>query len=258
MALAGMIFKKASKVGSSVFGLKRGIDYILRPALMLFMIGIVSAVLRFALLGTVGVDLVIDASITVLVGVPFVGLGYLMLVHQEREQRSLISVAQTDDLTGLPNRRAFSRRSERALRAGRDGYFVIIDADHFKRVNDTLGHPSGDVCLQAIADRIKGVLRKDDLIGRIGGEEFGVLLFDRSMEDLQRFSGRLCFPIKVSLPGHPEPLRLTVSAGATRIVGDDTMSSVATRADEALIAAKKSGRERMVLWRRKSKKKDAA
>jgi diguanylate cyclase (GGDEF)-like protein len=141
---------------------------------------------------------------------------------------------------------------------GRHGYFLIIDADHFKRVNDTLGHPSGDLCLQAIADRILSVLRKDDLIGRIGGEEFGVLLFDRTMEEIQRFSGRLCFPIKVSVPGHRELLRLTVSAGATEINPNDTLSKLTARADEALIAAKKNGRERMVLWRNRLEQREVA
>ncbi len=240
------------------FGIRRGIDYVLRPLMLLVLMAALNAGLKNSIVGTTGAALLLDIGITMLVCVPFVFLVYVIMMHQIKEQRGLISDAQTDDLTGLPNRRAFSRRTERALRTGRHGYFLIIDADHFKRVNDTLGHPSGDLCLQAIADRIKSVLRKDDLIGRIGGEEFGVLLFDRTMEEIQRFSGRLCFPIKVSVPGHNDLLRLTVSAGATEINPNDTLSNLTARADEALIAAKKNGRERMVLWRNRLTQSEVA
>jgi len=163
-----------------------------------------------------------------------------------------------DVLTNLLNRRfmhtVLSREINLQRRKDSIGFsLLLLDLDHFKRINDTLGHPSGDVCLQAIADRIKNILREYDLIGRIGGEEFGVLLFERTIEELQRTAGRLCFPINVSIQGHPEPLRLTVSAGATEIRPGDRIEDVTTRADEALIGAKNNGRERMVLWRHAKK-----
>lgn len=232
-----------------VFAIRRPIDIVLRPAMFLIAVAIVQLAVKITFTDLRGSDLLIDTVLSLLIATPFVCLCFALLYEQDRQQRDLSNEAQTDELTGLPNRRAFFRRSKAALRAGSQGYFLIIDADHFKRINDTLGHPSGDVCLQAIADRIQNILRENDLIGRIGGEEFGVLLFDRSLEELQRTAGRLCFPINVSIQGHPEPLRLTVSAGATQIRPGDTIEDVTTRADEALIGAKNNGRERMVLWR---------
>jgi len=248
-----MLSRKIFRIVFSALAIRRPIDIVLRPALFLFAITIVQLAVKITLTELRGSDLLIDTVLVLLITTPFVCLCFALLYEQDRQQRDLSNEAQTDELTGLPNRRAFFRRSKSALRAGRQGYFLIIDADHFKRINDTLGHPSGDVCLQAIADRIKNILREYDLIGRIGGEEFGVLLFERTIEELQRTAGRLCFPINVSIQGHPEPLRLTVSAGATEIRPGDRIEDVTTRADEALIGAKNNGRERMVLWRHAKK-----
>ncbi len=240
------------------FAVRHRVDYVLRPMVMLAGVAVVNFAVKVPLTGLSGTPLVMDTAMTLMVAFPFVVICYALLLYQSKVQRNLSTEAQTDELTGLPNRRAFFRRAERALANDANGFFLILDADHFKRVNDTLGHQSGDVCLQAIADRIKSVLRPDDLVGRIGGEEFGIVFLDRTMEDLQRLAGRICFPIKVSLPGHPEPLRLTLSAGATEISANDNISLLTSRADEALIAAKNNGRERMVLWRRNTAKNPAA
>ena len=244
-----MVLRQVSKALYVTFGFRRPIDYVLRPILMLACIFSMNYGVKNQLTNMDRNELLYDSLLGALIGLPFVGLCYLVISHQAIQQRKFSSEAQTDELTNLPNRRALFSRAKDALRQKRNGFFLIIDADHFKRINDTFGHPTGDVCLQAVADRISSLLRKDDLIGRIGGEEFGVLLFDRTLEELQRLSGRLCFPIQAGIPGHSEPLRITVSAGATEIQPKDTIEALTTRADEALIAAKNNGRERMVLWR---------
>lgn len=244
-----MVLQWFSGVLLAVFGVNKTVDYVFRPILMLALICLVNAGVKMTLGNLNGKDLLVDTGLTLLVALPFVFICFTLLLYQAREHESLSNDARTDELTGLPNRRAFFKRTKDALRKRREGYFLIIDADHFKRINDTLGHPSGDICLQAVADRIRGLLKETDLIGRIGGEEFGVFLFDRTQEDLQRFAGRLCFPISVNIQGQSELLRITLSAGATEIGPDDVIQSVTSRADEALIAAKNNGRERMVLWR---------
>jgi len=244
-----MVLRKISRTILTIFSLQRPIDYVIRPAIMTLSYCSVYICVKAWLTGLSGQALLVDASIALLIASPFVFLCFLLLHEQGRQQAELSTVAQTDELTGLPNRRSFFSQTKAALTSKRQGFFLIIDADHFKRINDTLGHPTGDVCLQAVADRIRSILREQDLIGRIGGEEFGVLLFDRSLDELQRTAGRLCFPINVSIQGHPEPLRITVSAGATEIWPGDKIEDVTTRADDALIGAKNNGRERMVLWR---------
>jgi len=244
-----MVLRRVAKFMFVVFGVRREIDYVLRPLLMLILIGALDTALRTLVLDQSFLTSLRECWITMVVASPFVALSYVLIIYQGLRQKDLANTASTDELTQLPNRRAFFERAGVALKSGMDGFFLIIDADHFKRVNDTLGHQSGDVCLQAVADRIKSLSREGDIIGRIGGEEFGMILLHRSMEDLQRLAGRLCFPINVSIHGHSEPLRLTVSAGATEIWPEDMIADLTTRADEALIAAKNNGRERMVLWR---------
>ncbi len=244
-----MVLSVVSKVLLAIFGVRRASDFVLRPLLFLIAVAGLNIFLKTSFTSIQRSDLFLDTVLSVLTAAPFVVICYILLLYQAQEQRTLSVEAQTDELTGLPNRRAFFKRSDRALKSGASGFFLIIDADHFKRINDTLGHPSGDVCLQAVADRVRSLLREKDLIGRIGGEEFGVVLFDRTLEELHRLAGRLCYPISVSLLDQQKVQRLTLSAGATEIWPQDTIEALTTRADEALLAAKNNGRERMVLWR---------
>src|SRR5690606_12350973 len=127
-------------------------------------------------------------------------LGRVWLVRDisERKQRevALEKLAATDTLTGLPNRRSFlSRLSEAARdaqhRAGAAGVVMMLDIDHFKRVNDTWGHAVGDEVLQHFAEVVRQSLRRGDAAGRLGGEEFAVLLPGTGAEDGRVLAERL-------------------------------------------------------------------
>lgn len=101
--------------------------------------------------------------------------------------RKLKADAYTDELTGLPNRRAFIRE---ARRRGRGTYYTVIDLDGFKRVNDTCGHETGDELLRHAAKRLRAALRAEDFIARLGGDEFVIL----SNAPIPRLPSRLLFP----------------------------------------------------------------
>lgn len=181
-------------------------------------------------------------------------LGRVWLVRDisERKQReaTLVAMASTDALTGLPNRRSFMARLERALDDVRQGtvqmgVVLMLDIDHFKRVNDTWGHAIGDVVLQHVAEIIRGSLRQGDVAGRIGGEEFAALLPATSVEDGRALAERLREKLAVS-PAQTDAgsISVTISIGLASVEGSDAKRVLAD-ADEALYAAKAGGRNRV-------------
>ena len=159
-------------------------------------------------------------------------------------------LARMDALTGLNNRRHFFYLAEqevkRARRYDRKLAAMMLDIDHFKHVNDTYGHASGDKVLQAIAELSKRTLRKQDTIGRYGGEEFAVILpetdISRAMEVAERLRVAIAScPIDIS----QGTVDLTVSIGVAALDTDGNMAveSLLDRADKALYAAKREGRD---------------
>lgn len=172
--------------------------------------------------------------------------------HARRmHERTLIRTATQDPLTGLFNRRKFDLCLEAELmRSHRDAAplsLIMIDVDHFKRVNDTGGHPMGDVVLKSIATAVKRHIRATDISGRLGGEEFAVLLPGTDLagaaylaESLRRIVESLHFP---PWPGH-EGL-ITASFGGATLKTEESASDLLRRADEALYAAKTGGRNRV-------------
>ena len=162
--------------------------------------------------------------------------------------------ASTDGLTGLMNRRYFlSRAGEELKRVQRyegSAAFLILDIDHFKQVNDTYGHATGDDALRWIAAICNEVLRKTDLLGRIGGEEFAALLLEADAAKALLISERLRKTVQDTLfydaQGQAIPLR--VSIGATLCTSRDEMvANLMRRADKALYQAKAEGRNRVAL-----------
>ncbi|QND65447.1 GGDEF domain-containing protein [Mesorhizobium loti] len=167
-------------------------------------------------------------------------------------QRDLSVVAATDSLTAVLNRGAFSMLVEayleetRKQEQPRSGALLIIDADHFKLINDRLGHDCGDQALKLIAQAIKGQLRGGDIVGRIGGEEFGVFLpgVDPSQswvvaESIRRRIREMDF----SPGGRPCPL--SVSIGGTSFTGPITYEEIFSAADRRLYTAKSNGRDQV-------------
>jgi diguanylate cyclase len=126
------------------------------------------------------------------------------------------------------------------------GALLVIDVDHFKRINDSFGHECGDEALKLIAQRIKRALREHDLVGRIGGEEFSVLLPGVSHEHALKVAERIrteVFSTEMMLAG--DHCRLSVSVGGVTFDYNASFSELYRHADQKLYAAKRNGRNRV-------------
>jgi diguanylate cyclase (GGDEF)-like protein len=201
-----------------------------------------------ALLGVEIIDPWTDALRTAAVGLPFTVLALSLLLHQRRLQVQLVRLATTDALTGLPNRRDFMGRARLAAEEGRAGALLLIDADHFKRINDAFGHAAGDACLVAIAERLRAGLRPGDLVGRLGGEEFAAFLPGATRAETARVGAELCAAIPVDAQAAGKRLAVTLSAGAALSQGPTPLDRLMADADRALYEAKARGRARVVVW----------
>ncbi|KKW93121.1 sensor domain-containing diguanylate cyclase [Sphingobium chungbukense] len=170
------------------------------------------------------------------------------------EQLELRRIAERDHLTGALTRRAFLSEMNRAIalfeRHDRPASLLLFDIDHFKRINDTHGHPAGDQVIRGIARLCTSLQRPSDSLGRLGGEEFGILLPETAEEDAARAAQRFCDAIAATeIPGTP-PLHVTVSFGVAELRGDwPTSESWLAVADMALYEAKRSGRNRIAIAR---------
>ncbi|NIJ07375.1 diguanylate cyclase (GGDEF)-like protein/PAS domain S-box-containing protein [Sphingomonas vulcanisoli] len=172
--------------------------------------------------------------------------------HAEQRAAEAVMLAATDELTGLANRRAFLRHLTRQIEAagdlGQTFALAIFDVDHFKAVNDAYGHAVGDRVLQRVAARAMGVVRSGDLVGRIGGEEFGILMPGASPEDAALVAERLCRTIEsFEMPLEDALPTVTVSVGVAALTGERDGGVLMARADAALYAAKADGRNRIRL-----------
>lgn len=161
-------------------------------------------------------------------------------------------LANRDHLTGAFNRRNFmlslEAEMQRAKRTGRPFCFVMLDLDHFKTVNDKHGHAVGDLVLKLFCSIIEQSLRSADKLGRFGGEEFGILLAETSLDTGLEATDRLRVLIadhdwEIVSPG----LTVTFSAGITCHEAGDATETMLKRADDALYSAKRSGRNRVVV-----------
>lgn len=168
--------------------------------------------------------------------------------------RELRLLATRDALTGVLNRRAFDAllagESDRARRLGRPLAMVVLDLDHFKKINDTHGHPAGDAVLATVARVLESEVRSIDKVARIGGEEFAVLLMEMDADGGFAVAKRLVTAVR----GRPvvvnggSPLAVTISAGVAALpVHGGTDGEFLAAADKALYTAKHDGRDRAVL-----------
>ncbi len=166
-----------------------------------------------------------------------------VLGESSRQKRHLEHLAMVDGLTGLRNRRwldeAFTRQLTRAIRAGQRLSLLMVDIDHFKRLNDVHGHPFGDAVLQRVARTLAEGLRPQDLLARYGGEEFAVLLPGIEVQNAVAIADRLRRAVEAS-----DGTQVTVSIGVACLQREDTLPSLLGRADEALYRAKAAGRNR--------------
>ncbi|WP_269385881.1 diguanylate cyclase [Hoeflea alexandrii] len=180
-----------------------------------------------------------------------VGFSY-DITEIKKQERQLAQLAWTDSLTGCMNRHRFmelaSIELERTRRSGGSACLMLLDADHFKQINDRNGHAAGDEVLKGLVQRWHKVLRSHDLIGRVGGEEFCVLLPDAGIEAASALAERLRASV-ADLPFHFEGqlLRVTVSLGVAALAPGDDLNSLMRRADVALYEAKEAGRDRFIV-----------
>ncbi len=155
--------------------------------------------------------------------------------------------ASRDPLTQVPNRHALNELGERMFLEGAQFSLFMIDVDHFKAVNDTYGHASGDAVLVAVAERCRAALRDSDVLARLAGDEFVALLPNAEPDVTARVAERLATSVAVepinTQKGH---VPVTISLGAaTRSPQDATFKEVVARADDAMYAAKRAGRNRV-------------
>jgi diguanylate cyclase (GGDEF)-like protein len=174
------------------------------------------------------------------------------MTHREaRLRQALALAAETDPLTGLLNRRSFNPHLEalvtEAVAHGRSLSVVMFDLDHFKRLNDTHGHPTGDRTLEAVAAILQSQSRGDDLVSRFGGEEFAVALPRATNADARAYTERVADALR--LLQIAAGLTVSISAGISSLTAEqESAETLLLRADLALYAAKDAGRSRQASW----------
>jgi len=171
-----------------------------------------------------------------------------------KKEAELQLMASTDSLTQLPNLRAFrqnySREVARARREENPLIVGMLDVDHFKRINDAYGHHMGDHVLRVLAQLLSEQLRASDLVARVGGEEFALLMPQTELEQAQLICERVRVTVARHRFGtHSQPLNISISVGLAQLEPSDDEERVLRAADHALYQAKNEGRNRVVLYR---------
>lgn len=175
------------------------------------------------------------------------------LSRYKKIERQLANMALFDSLTGALSRPAFFQHADKEFGRSKRYYrplsVIMLDIDHFKRVNDQYGHQAGDQVLQIFAEACQEVIRSTDLMGRVGGEEFALLLPDTPIKAAFNLAERLRERItKYPYLAGDMLIEITASLGVAELQhGDDTFKTLLQRADEALYTAKHSGRNRVKL-----------
>jgi diguanylate cyclase (GGDEF)-like protein len=226
-----------------------------------FVAGLALLVLRMVMMAA-GAEPVGDIFRVSALSIGLYGLGGLLpvvctigflLMCSERSQRELEQSARLDYLTGIYNRGAIEELAAGLIastqRHGTPLSLMVVDIDHFKRINDELGHAAGDKALAATVSMIHGLLRGGDLIGRLGGEEFLVLMPDTDAIQARAAAERMRAKVEaapVSFLGIERPLTVSIGVAEYR-VEDGGFGPLLLRADRALYVAKRSGRNQVQL-----------
>ena len=199
-------------------------------------------------------DLVSGITPFLLCLLPVIGTTCFLMMCSERVQRLWQSAAATDFLTGLPNRRTISATAEARINAARRlgiGLAIaIIDIDHFKSINDRFGHEAGDRALKHVANVLASNSRSANMVGRIGGEEFVVLIEVSSKNEALVAAQRLRAALELApVVINDQALTLTVSIGLSELLSSDLdFSTILGRADSAMYQAKQNGRNCVVMY----------
>jgi diguanylate cyclase (GGDEF)-like protein len=176
----------------------------------------------------------------------------ICLTKLSQYERRLLIQSMTDPLTGLLNRRSFlelsGKEATRARRHGNPFSVLMLDIDHFKKVNDTHGHPVGDLVIKALGGVCTKALRPHDLLARYGGEEFVLTLPHTSADGARVVAERIREAVEqTAVPCESGPVRFTVSVGVATYADDESFDHAVERADKALYVSKQSGRNRVTV-----------
>jgi len=170
------------------------------------------------------------------------------VTERKANEDILAHAARTDALTGLANRRAFEAELAARIASGIPGCVAVFDLDHFKQVNDRLGHAAGDAVLQRFAALARASIREQDFVARVGGEEFAVVLPDTTREDARLICDRLRSAVADGrFDVDARTITVTVSGGVAPYGGHVTAEAALRDADAALYRAKSGGRDRLTL-----------
>jgi diguanylate cyclase (GGDEF)-like protein len=236
---------------SSCLGCHRGVD--IRQGDILGAVSI-SIPIQGLLNETRHTRLIILMSAIILIGF-LIAITYFMTLRLATDlknaQARLQSMALTDELTGLNNRRQVMARLEeefqRAIRLGESICLIALDIDRFKRINDSYGHPFGDLVLKRVAERLQSSVRPYDVVGRVGGEEFLIIAPASPSDEALSLASRIITTIRQETIGEGAArVTVTASAGVAVISTHDTdIDDLLRRADRALYQAKTEGRNRV-------------
>ena len=203
--------------------------------------------------GTAGENMLLASGLVIVVSSLVMVYLALMLTNERSEanlrtmHRKLRYLADIDVLTRVPNRRHFHELAARVLDAGAPPpcTLMMFDVDHFKRINDLLGHAAGDEALRQVARCVRDSLRTPDVAGRLGGDEFAVLLPGTGVDDAMTVASRMVARLadRQVAPTHAP---LSLSFGIVQMHEGETLDDALRRADQALYEAKRQGRSRAV------------
>jgi len=220
-------------------GMHWGIAFALATSLLRFTVGIdqmpATTLLDYRVINELAYLLVVAIAIA--------GLSQLRHTHTQLEQ-----LATHDPLTNVLNARAFSHELAQELsrnrRYGRPLALIYLDLDDFKTVNDAHGHATGDAVLRLVADAMRGAVRQADVVGRLGGDEFGVLMPETDGDVAHAAANRLVSGIRTVFRGTPS---VTASIGVVSVSGTEAgTDELLRKADQAMYAAKRAGKDRVV------------
>ena len=235
----GILYVIPVLLAASHDGLGWGIAFALATALLRFGVGIDQMPIETSL----QVRILNEVAYLAVVGVAIAGLSQL-----RRTQAQLELMATHDPLTTVLNARAFASQVAQELgrnrRYGRPLALIYLDLDDFKKVNDAHGHATGDAVLRLVADAMRSAVRQADFVGRLGGDEFGVLMPETDGSVAHAVASRLAGGIRTVFRGTPS---VTASIGVVAVTGTEAGSDELLRkADQAMYEAKRAGKDRVV------------